>query len=163
MRKIIIGCSRNSKIGSRLIQWWIGAPYSHVYAKWHLNDQDKDIVYQASHGMVHFKSCCNFKKENEIVQEFEIELTCEQFKKFSAKCIDLAGEPYSRLELLQILLCDISNEKIKFEDQPGYICSELMCELLEDVGYKFDKPKYLVNPKDIIDILVKYTELNRKL
>ena len=153
MRKIIIGASRNTKIGSELIQWWIDANYSHVYIRWNLEQQDRDIVYHASHGMVHFRSFENFSNENIIVEEFELELSDEQFKKISSKCIDLAGQPYSKLELLQILLCDIAKGSIKFEDQPGYICSELMCELLEDLGYVFEKPNFLVTPKDIIDKL----------
>lgn len=148
--EVIIGASKNNLVGSAAIQWWIDAPYSHVYARWYLNDQDRDIVYQASHGMVHFIEFSNFKKNNEVVKEIKLQLTCEQFKKFSQKCIDLAGQPYSKLELLQILVCDITNGKVHTEDQKGYICSELMCELLEDLGYKFDKPKYLVNPKDIM-------------
>jgi hypothetical protein len=155
MRKIVIGASRSPKIGSKLIQWWIGAPYSHVYSKWYLSDQDREIVYHAAHGMVHFKSSENFKKENEIVKEFTIELTCDQFANFSSTCIDLAGEPYSKLELLQILMSDISNGNIRFKDQPGYICSELMADLLEDLGYKFNKPKFLINPRDIVECLEK--------
>ena len=71
--KIIIGCSRNNKIGSELIQWWLNTNYSHVYAKWHLNDQNRDIVYQASHGMVHFRASNHFNKDNTVVKEFEIE------------------------------------------------------------------------------------------
>lgn len=153
MYEVIIGASKNSLIGSTAIQWWIRAPYSHVYARWHLSDQERDIVYQASHGMVHFIEFSNFKNNNDVVKEIRITLTCEQFKKFSQKCIDLAGQPYSKLELLQILVCDMTNGKIHVEDQKGYICSELMCELLEDLGYKFDKPKYLVNPRDIIEKL----------
>lgn len=151
--KLTIGASKNNLIGSKLIQWWLGAPYSHVYTKWHLNSQNRDIVYQASHGMVHFISYENFKEQNIVVEEYEIELTDEQFKKFSSKCIDLAGQKYSKLELAQILLCDISNGNIQFKDQPGYICSELMCELLQDLGYEFDKPKYMITPKDIMDKL----------
>jgi hypothetical protein len=155
MKTIIIGASRNNKIGSKAIQWWIGVDYSHVYSKWYLSDQDREIVYQASHGMVHFISSNHFNEQNTIVEEFKIELTCDQFAKFSTKCIDLAGESYSRLELLQIFLSDISNGKFKTEDQPGYICSELMCELLTDLGYTFKKPKYLINPKDIVECLKK--------
>ena len=153
MRKIIIGASKSSKIGSEAIQWWIDAPYSHVYAKWYLSDQDRDIIYHASHGMVHFIEVSNFKEDNIIVEEIEIELTCEQFVKFSQKCIDLAGQKYSKLELLQILLGDISKGKIHFADQKGYICSELMGELLLDLGYTFKKPLYLITPKDIIETL----------
>lgn len=151
--KIVIGASKNNLIGSKAIQWWMKTKYSHVYSRWHLNSQDKEIVYQASHGMVHFVSYENFIKSNEIVEEFTLELTDIQFKEFSAKCIDLAGEKYSKLELFQIFIQGISNNNIKFADQSGYICSELMCELLESLGCKFDKPKHLVTPRDIIETL----------
>lgn len=154
--KLIIGASRNSLIGSKAIQWWLKTDYSHVYARWHLNSQDRDIVYQASHGMVHYISLEHFTRDNTIVKEYVLDLTDEQFKNFSRKCIDLAGEKYSKLELLQILICEISSGKITFEDQPGYICSELMCELLQDIGIKFDKPKYLVRPDDIMKALEIY-------
>lgn len=153
MRKIIIGASKSCKLGSKLIQWWIEAPYSHVYARWYLSDQDREIVYQASHGMVHFKEFNNFTKENQIVKEFVIDVTCEQFQVFSQRCIDLAGQPYSVIELIQILVSDVTNGRIHTDDQPGYICSELMTELLESLGYKTIKPKYLVSPKDIVEFL----------
>ena len=45
---------------------------------------------------------------------------------------------------------------IQFKDQKGYICSELMCELLEDLGIKFCKPKHLIKPIDIITALELY-------
>lgn len=153
MKTIIIGASKNTLIGSKAIQWWMDTNYSHVYARWHLNTQNRDIIYQASHGMVHFIALENFLKTNEIVEEFELNLTDEQFAKFSSKCIDLAGQKYSKLQLVQIFLSDITNGKIHTEDQKGYICSELMCELLEELGYKFDKPKYLITPKDIMETL----------
>ena len=141
MKKLIVGGSRNELIGSIGIQWWMGTDYSHVYIRWYLSSQEREIVYQASHGMVHFCSLDRFVKHNTIVKEFCMEITDEQFTKFSQKCIDLAGEKYSKLELLQIFISNISNGKAHFDDQPGYICSELMCELLEDLGIKFDKPK----------------------
>jgi hypothetical protein len=150
---LVIGASGSSLIGSKLIQWWIGANYSHVYARWYLSSQERNIVYQASHGMVHFIEFRNFKSVNTIVEEFHIDLPDDKFKKLSQKCIDLAGQPYSRLELLQIFLCDVTNGRFKTQDQKGYICSELMCEILMDLGYKFNKPKYLVNPKDIVEAL----------
>lgn len=155
MKKIIIGCSKNQLIGSKVIQWYMNTNYSHVYVRWYLSSQDRDIVYQASHGMVHFCSLEHFTRDNVIVKEYSIELTDEQFVKFSRKCVDLAGEKYSKLELLQIIIRDISNDTISFSDQPGYICSELMCELLEDLDIKLNKPKYLVTPKDIVEVLEK--------
>jgi len=154
--KIVIGASRNELIGSKAIQWWMKTDYSHVYARWYLTSQEREIVYQASHGMVHFQSLENFTRHNSVVKEFTLDITEEQFKAFSRKCIDLAGEKYSKIELVQIFLSDISNGKIHFEDQPGYICSELMCELLEGFGIKFDKIKCLVTPSDIVKALEIY-------
>ena len=154
--KIIIGTSRNKLIGSRAIQWWIGANYSHSYARWTLKTQERDIIYQASHGLVHFQAVENFSAQNEIVEEIELELTDEQFLKFSRRCIDLAGVKYSKLQLLQIFISDLSDGRIHFEDQPGYVCSELMYDLLIDLGIKFNKPKQLINPKDIMDCVRAY-------
>jgi hypothetical protein len=151
---ITIGASRNNcKIGSRLLQWWMGTDYSHVFVSWDLHTQERTIVYHAAHGMVHFKSLTNFFIDDEITHRVKLELTDEQFKKLSQTCIDLAGIPYSKLELLQIFLCDITKGRIKTEDQPGYICSELVGELLTDLGYKFNKPQYLLTPKDIMEAL----------
>ena len=154
--KIVIGASRNEKIGSKAIQFHMNTDYSHVYIRWWLQHQQREIVYQASHGMVHFCSLGNFTKNNTIVKEFTLNITDEQFKKLSQKCIDLAGETYSKLELLQIFLSDASGSKIHFEDQPGYICSELVCELLIDLGMTFDKPKWMIKPSDIVLALEKY-------
>lgn len=148
--KLIIGASRSDKIGSTILQVHMNTEYSHVYARWLLKSQEREIVYQASHGMVHFCSLEHFTRDNIIVKEFILDITDTQFKKFSRKCIDLAGEKYSKLELLQIWISDVSGGTFVGKDQNGYICSELMCELLEDLGIKFDKPKYLVKPKDIV-------------
>lgn len=153
MITLTIGASRNKLIGSKILQWWMSTDYSHVYCRWHLSSQERDIIYQASHGMVHFCSLENFIKQNTIVKEFHIELTNEQFKKLSIKCVDLAGEKYSKIQLFQIFMSDVSNGKIKSKDQKGYICSELMCELLEEVGVEFDKPRHMITPKDIIKSL----------
>lgn len=151
--KLIIGASRNEKIGSRLLQWWMKTEYSHVFAMWDLTAQERSIVYHASHGMVHFQSYPNFLFTNEITRKVVIDLTDAKFKRFSQKCIDLAGMPYSKLELLQIFVCNLTGGLIKAQDQTGYICSELMGDLLEDMGYEFDKPKYLLTPRDIMETL----------
>jgi len=149
--EIIIGCSKNSKIGSWLIRWWIGVDYSHVYVKWRLKTQDRWIVYHASHGMVHFVSDENFKLKNQVVKEYTLNIAQKHFIDFSRLCVDLAGQEYSALELVQIFISNITNGKFRTEDLHGYICSELMAELLEKFfKAKFDKPRYLLTPKDII-------------
>lgn len=154
--KIIIGCSSNQKIGSKLIQWWMNADYSHVYARWDLATQQRTIVFQASHGMVHEVEFNNFKSQNKIVKEFTLDLPDSLFVSFSQNAIDLLEQKYSIVELIQIFISDLTKGKIKFSDQSGYICSELMAELLElFFDAKFDKPRYLIRPDDIINFLEK--------
>lgn len=153
--KIIIGASKNNKIGSRLISWWMNAPYSHVYIRWHLNTQDRDVVYHAAHGMVHFREFNKFSKENTTTREFVLNITDEQFQKLSQKCIDLSGEKYPPVELFQIFISDITKGRVKFKDQKGYICSELLSILLFDLGVLFTKPSFLMRPDDIIKGLEK--------
>lgn len=148
--RVIIGFSRNDKkIGSKLIAWWMGSEFSHCYVRWYLKSQEQFIVYHAAQGMVHFKSFENFKRENTVVDEISLELTDEQFRNFSSKCIDLAGVKYSYIELIQIFLSNISNDYFHFEDQPGYICSELIGDLLLDLDISLPKPKHLLTPVDI--------------
>ena len=151
--KIIIGASKNNNLGSKLIQWWENSKYSHVYIRWHLHTQDREIIYQASHGMVHFLEFSNFKKHNKIVTEISLEITTEQFVKLTQKCIDYAGKPYSKLELLQIWLSDVSDSKVKVKDRKGFICSELLGALLVELNITFQKPLYLLTPKDIMEAL----------
>lgn len=151
--KIIIGASYNCAIGSELLRWWMDTNYSHVYIRWHLNTQDRDVVYHAAHGMVHFREFNKFSKENTTTKEFILNITDEQFQKLSQKCIDLSGEKYSTAELFQIFVSDITKGRVKFKDQKGYICSELMAEFLEDFGIQFDKPNFLVRPDDIVNKL----------
>ncbi len=156
--KIVIGASKSAtwKLGSELLQLWMGTNYSHVYVRWFLSTQEREIVYQASHGSVHYQELNNFTKDNTIVEEYILELSDSQFIKFSQKCIDLCGIPYSIMELLQIFISNITKGKVVFTDQPGYICSELMSELLEDFfNAKFDKPNFLLRPDDIMLFLRK--------
>jgi len=155
--KITIGASRKSTgitAGSELIQLWMNVEYSHVYIRWYLNDQEREIVYQASHGSVHFQSLDNFIKDNTVIKEFGLNISDEQFKKMSQKCIDLAGQDYSVSELVQIFVNGVC-PKVHFGNINGYICSELVGELLEDLGYSFKKPTYMLTPKDIIETLEK--------
>jgi len=154
--KIIIGASRPIKgqLGSRLIQWWQNTDYSHIYVRWHLNFQERDIVFHASHGMVHQIELNNFTRDNTVVEEYILDLSEEQFKKLSQKAIDLSGTDYSYIELVQIFITDISKGKIEFIDQKGYICSELIAELLEEFfKAKLPKENWLMRPDDIINYL----------
>lgn len=161
--EINIGFSypKTFKIGAKAISLYLNRPYSHVLIYWHSKSLDRTLVYQASHGKVHFIEMTNFLKENDIVKTYKYDICQEKFNKLVQKCVDLAAQPYATTELLTLFLHDMLLKcgiKVDFGDKRGFICSELLANLLEDVfNIKFNKPKYYVNPKDIdnyLDMLI---------
>ena len=168
--KIYIGFSRpiKDKIGAKAISWWINRPYSHVYVRFESQDPEiPSTVYHAAHGWVHFLDKERFDKNNKTVVEYPIEVTPQQRKKLLIKCMKLAFEKYSILELVNLFLTDVlfrlGCTRVKFHDPRGYICSELIAELLEAVfNVIWDKPKYLLHPGDIEDKLASLVQFNNQ-
>jgi hypothetical protein len=146
---------KKKKIGAELIKWWTGSPYSHVYIRFESSAPDvPSTMYHAAHGMVHFLTKERFEKQNTIVVEYPFDVTSEQRKHVLIKCMNISGERYGYTELIKIFILDlakkISWDKLEFHNSKGYICSELVAEILEDLyQIKWDKPKYTLYPKDI--------------
>lgn len=154
--KIYIGFSkpREFKIGAKAISWWMAAPYSHAYIRFESSDPlIPSNVYQASHGMCHFQTYENFKKDNIPVLEYVIPVSAEVRRKTLINCMNLAGEKYGYVELIKILSMDLGNYvglQIKFDDSRGYICSELVGTLCtQDLDIHFDKPLHVLKPVDV--------------
>lgn len=155
MSKIYIGFSypKEFKIGAAAISYWLSSPYSHVYLRFE-SSKIPSSVYHAAHGMVHFRSLENFAKENNIIKEYEIEISEEDRLKTLIKCMNLSGEKYGTKELLKIFISDLAfaicGKVLVFKDSKGYICSELVGELCRDIlGINFQKPLFLLKPTDI--------------
>lgn len=159
MKNIFIGFSKPShfKVGSELIRLWMQTPYSHVYIRFNSDSLNLSSVYHAANKMVHFREYENFKHDNTVIKEYKISLTQDQYNNLLRKCMKLSGEEYGYIELGKIALYDTMNSlgmSIKTYDDKGYICSELVGELCTDVlGIEFDKPKYLLKPIDIDNML----------
>ena len=167
MSKIYIGFSypKQFKIGAKAISWWTNSPYSHVYIRFAYSES-KDAIFHAAHGMVHFRSVDNFLKYNNSIKEYEIEMSHECHERFFDECMDLAGENYSVLDLVNIFLSDIAfwitKKELYFDNSKGYICSELVGSLIKDrLQLDITKPLYLLKPKDIdIALSLKYGVFN---
>lgn len=155
MNRIVIGFSspKQFKIGAEAIKYWCNKPYSHVSVSWRSDKIDRVLVYHAAHGSVHFNSAQRFCDENKIVKSYDLDITEDQYIKLVAKCVDLAGIEYSKFELLKIFIKDIGERlgcNIQgFQNSKGYICSELLGELLLDLGASFDRPLFLLRPDHI--------------
>lgn len=159
MSTIYIGLSypNKFKIGAWLISKWIGRTYSHAYIRF-AEGKISSTVYQASHGMVHFKTQENFIRDNLVIKEYAIQVSDDCRINVLQHCMDLAGEKYGYLELFKIFILDILNWANlpipKTYDGPGYICSELVADIMQQtLNVIWDKPTYLLKPSDIEDKL----------
>lgn len=160
MNRIVIGFSspKQFKIGAEAIKYWCSKPYSHVLVSWKSGRIDRTLVYHASHGSVHFNSAQTFYEDNKIISSYELDITEDQYIKLVAKCVDLAGIDYSVIELFKIFIKDMGDKLgysiNNFENSKGYICSELLGELLIDLGASFDRPTFLLRPDHIEQAII---------
>lgn len=156
---IIIGFSYPKKflIGAWLISKWLGKPYSHVYLKFK-SDKIPTTIYHAANGMVHFMEEQNFKSINTVIKEIELPNDPVSKRIALTHAIYLSGVKYGYSELFKIVLYDICTYLkcpiFKSHNGAGYICSELVAEILEDrYGIRWNKPKHLLKPNDIEEML----------
>jgi hypothetical protein len=150
MRTITIGFSspKKFKIGAELIKWWIDKSYSHVYVGY-IDDQGRSLIFHSAHGMVHLVSRCNFIKDNDIILEKDITFNTKEYQEFRDYYYDKLGNPYSYIDLLKIPFYDMGFFTAT-ENTSGYICSELLSEMLWLVkGVESLKQFNLMRPDDI--------------
>lgn len=148
------------KIGAKIISLFMNKPYSHVLIYWKSKSLNRVLVYQASHGNVHFIELNNFLKENKIIKEFKLEITETQYTQLIKQAIDLAGEPYDLKGVLLLGYYKILNKigiSIDIKESKGYFCSELLANLcLSLFNKEFNKHTSLIEPSDIDDYLTTY-------
>lgn len=151
MRTLKIGFSRPRskwKIGSALIRLFEGSDFSHTLLRWESETLERELVYQASHGMVHFLSGHRFDIEAHTVREYEVDLTDSEFTVVLQKCVDLAGVKYGYLTLLGMAIERITGCRNPFRDADRtYVCSELVGEVLKLHGDLEDLDLELIGPK----------------
>lgn len=130
--KAVIGFSRSNKILSKLIQWVTKSKVSHTYLRFYNNPS---IVFHAQKTSVRAVGSSTFLQENEIVREFEVEITPEKYRWFTEQL----GKSYGFLTLIGFILPIFFKLKNPFNDgESSFVCSEL-------VGVMMDIP----NPEDL--------------
>lgn len=156
--KLHVAFSRPKKfaIGSWAIRLATKSSYSHALLRWHSKSLNKDLIYQASHGMVHFTSGERFDANHEMLAVYEIQLTDEQHKAVMKKCIDLAGTEYGYWALIGMALERFSGIKNPFRDGDNtFVCSELVGEVLRQAKLvPLDIDLELAGPKELEQALI---------
>lgn len=160
MRNIRIGFSKSKKtirIGSKLIRWWLGAPFSHTYLYFQIDGLTRHSVFQAVGSGLELISIDKFLEHNEIVEEFTIPINDDSYFDILNKCHNAAGEDYGFWQNIGDLIATLFRLKHNpFTD--GYNCSEwvALCLIeLDPEAFSTIEDLNLVTPKDVYDYLEK--------
>lgn len=159
MKKIIVGFSRSTKHFSPFskgIQLWDNCDYSHVYFQFESSKYNVSMIYQASSTMLNYMSKDVFLQHNEVIYEFTLEITDEQYFQIMQNCMKSAGLAYGIKQIFGIIIADIFKlNKNIFSDPEKYVCSEWVAEQIELLDYKFNKSLDLIKPIDVFKVLKK--------
>lgn len=155
MKNITIGFSKSKKkmaIGSLLIRWYMGTPYSHVYFKFEAKSLDRVLVYEAVGAGVRFIGLNKWESDHEEVASFNLNISDDNYKKIMQFCVDNSGTEYGFFQNLGIIfsnICKLSKNPLT----DGENCSEAIGEVLALEGYKIHKDFNLLTPEDIFLVL----------
>jgi hypothetical protein len=162
MELLTIGFSkpRKFKIGSWLIRWSEKTSFSHIYIQWSSQFLEREIIYQASQSMVHFIEGKRFNEINQTLYKFDILLNSSTKKKVIQYAMDRAGVKYSYKQLLGLSIAKILNllgfkasNPLK-DGRSGYVCCELVAEVLIELGFVMPQDLDDITPKDVFDYLM---------
>ena len=150
-RKITVGFSKAKgfKPFSWLIMWYGKTNFSHVYIKIDTRWNTK-LIYQASGHMVNFMGSRYFDDINKVVEEFELNITENDYNKLMEFCTYESGAPYSFKQIIGMVIADIFKlKKNPFSSQNKYVCSELVLKAFND-RFKVQNDFFdLAKPRDI--------------
>lgn len=163
MKKFYIGFSKNSKIGSIILQKYMSTEFSHTFVEFDTkkNVLDNTIFHSTMSSGVAYWSNNNFEKSNTKTHLYEIEVSTEQFYKLRQKTHKHAGDHYAHLQNLGIILVGILqdigiNIKNPFTDDEN--CSELvflfLVELHPELANEYNKNT--IRPDHIQGILERF-------
>lgn len=133
MKKIIVGFSKHP--GS-FLSWLIRAitksKVSHVYSR--VNTGSMELIYQASGLTVNYTAIPVFLEKNVVIEEYEIEVSDEQFDAAKKIRQSQVGKPYSVIQLIGfawVLGCRKFGKTVKnpFGNGPhAYVCCEIIAD-----------------------------------
>lgn len=138
---MIIATSKPNKfkIGAWLITVYQKTAYSHVLII------DKDLVFQASHGMVNCMYIDNFLADNTIIDKFEVPDSAVDMEFVKKKL----GIGYSYKEIFALAVKFVTGIKLfSNHSDPKFICSEFVGDALR-IGWCND----YTTPKEIATYL----------
>lgn len=137
MKKLIVGFSSHPGIFSWAIKKVTCSHVSHAYICLPKFIDGEDMVFQASGLTVNYTNYNVFVKKSIVYEEYEMQVTDEQYDTAIKIMAEAAGKPYSVKEIFGYLYVLAMHEwfyktvKNPFADgDKSYVCSELIAECL---------------------------------
>ena len=132
MKKIIVGFSYSNSLFSKLIKIFTSSKISHTYIRLPVPEYNTSVVFQASLLSVHYVTADVFKSHSTIVEEYELEVSDEQFSVGEKFRVTEVGKPYSYTQILGFLYVLMLRKFGKKVSNPlsngdhAYVCVEVV-------------------------------------
>lgn len=158
--KLVFGFSRPIKVNilSKIIELVLKRPFSHSYVRFETPLTHISLVFQASGLVVNIIQLSNFCLKEIIVEEYEHELSDDDFKKAVEYMLRQTGTNYGVLQLFLDLFYIVFRVKLPFKST-GEVCSEQSARVAQLIGLNISGDLSYYTPSDF----QKFCAANMKL
>ena len=162
MIKLNVGFSVPIKptLFAKAIMWVDGTKYDHAYIKWSFDQIDRELIYQASNLAVNFETTLKFATHAIVVEEYEVEISEDVFKKVVQFAFDNSDEDYSIKEIVGFAWMKLNKLFGRTINNPfpgdgtQWVCSVLATEILVIAGIiTIDQPVENIDPLALNQII----------
>lgn len=161
--KITIGFSKSRHwyaLGSKVIQLGANKPYSHCYIKYNHPITGLTLITQAAHGFMNQFSLGIFLADNQIVKEYDFNVTKEQYVAMLSYMHLNLGRKYGYSELIKIAIKKLFGVQVDRGDgDKTYICSEFAARVCEVLNILTIESRDYIEPAQLDDLLSKLTNI----
>jgi 3-deoxy-D-arabino-heptulosonate 7-phosphate (DAHP) synthase class II len=132
MKTIIIGFSSHSSLFSWLIRFFTSSKVSHTYIRLPVPEYNTSVIFQASGLAVNYTASDVFESHSEVIEEYELNITDEQYRLSEKFRVTEVGKPYSYKQIIGFLTVLTARKFGKNIPNPlsngdhSYVCVEVV-------------------------------------
>lgn len=132
-------------------------PFSHAFVIYKDPILGTEMVFQASHGIVHNCEYIKLKEHNNVIHTYSLDFTESEFYEFYTFMISKLGIPYAWKQIVGIFICKILSCRNFFEDSLATeFCSQLAAQVCRIKNLPIPDKTNTITPSDLNEILQGY-------
>lgn len=162
MTNIIIGFSKPKKFSLHgfIIEKIDNSQFDHTYLRFNLDQIERNVVFQSIAVGVQLVSESEFEGLCTPVEEYQLQISEQQFLTMLQFCFDKAGKPYGLLDVVGLGISKIlyklglKKKNPFFEGDATYFCSQLVAQCLDNIDptdFQLDADD--ISPGDLRNLL----------